>query len=138
MMKKLLVAALLGSILLTSGCGSLRRAGKDLLVTAFSPGIVLYGAGTDGAVDAKNVQVGIDAGDAVQVFAFPFAFAYRVVDHTLSCAVHALDFAAFPFYAIAELHPDSNIQPLQIYKNTFFDQMGESEEKADAATGEGR
>ncbi len=137
-MKKLLLAALLGSFLFSlTSCGTVRRAGKDLLITAGSPLIVLYGAGTDGAADAANIQKGFEGSDATQVVFFPFTFAYRLVDHTFSCALHALDFVATPLYGLAELHPNGpDIQPLQIYTGTFFDEQ--PGEDGDVETGEGR
>ncbi len=136
-MKKHLLFALLGSlVMMAASCGTARRAGKDLLITAASPGIILYGAGTDGASDAANIQKGFDSGDATQVVFFPFTFTYRLFDHTISCALHALDFVATPFYGLAELNPNGpKIEPLQIYQGTFFD---EQPEKGDVETGEGR
>ncbi len=136
-MKKLLQAALIGSLVLAAGCGTARRAGKDLLITVGSPFVVLYGAGTDGAADAANIQKGFESGDTTQVIFFPFTFAYRLVDHTLAVALHALDLVATPFYALAELNPNGpEIRPLQIYTGTIFD-VEESKE-GDVETGEGR
>lgn len=134
-MKKILVAALLGTLLSAASCGTARRAAKDLAITLASPVVVLYGAGTDGAIDAKNIQAGLDSGDAVSVLAFPFTFLYRAVDHGLSCLVHAGDFLVSPIYGIAELggHPDTKIQPLMIYRG-FLD--AEAETTVDVETGE--
>ena len=136
MMKKILVTALLGTLLLAAtSCGTLRRAGKDLAVTLASPAIVLYGAGTDGAIDAKNIQKGLDGSDAVSVVAFPFTFIYRAFDHAFSVLVHAGDLLVSPIYGLAELggHPDTKIQPLMIYRG-FLD--AEEDETIDVATGE--
>ena len=135
-MKKILVAALFGTLLLAAtSCGTVRRAGKDLAVTLASPAIILYGAGTDGAIDARNIQTGLEAGDAVSVLAFPFTFLYRAVDHGVSCLLHAGDFLVSPIYGLAELggHPDTKIQPLMIYRG-FLD--AEEETTVDVATGE--
>lgn len=134
-MKKTLVAALLGTLLLAASCGTARRAGKDLAVTLASPAIILYGAGTDGAIDAKNIQAGLDGSDAVAVLAFPFTFIYRAFDHGLSCLVHAGDFLVSPVYGLAEIggHPDTKIQPLMIYRG-FLD--AEDESTVDVETGE--
>ena len=55
MMKKILAAAFLGSLILSASCGTARRALKDVVISVGSPLVVLYGAGTDGAVDAKVV-----------------------------------------------------------------------------------
>ncbi len=135
-MKKILVAGLIGTLLLAAtSCGTARRAGKDLAVTLASPAIILYGAGTDGAIDARNIQKGLDSSDAVAVLAFPFTFLYRAVDHGLSCLVHAGDFFVSPIYGLAELggHPDTKIQPLMIYRG-FLD--ADEETTVDVATGE--
>ncbi len=138
MMKKTLVAALLAStLMMTAGCGTARRAAKDVLITLGSPGIILYGAGTDGAIDAKNIQKGFEGSDAVSVVAFPFTFLYRAVDHGLSCFVHAVDLLATPVYGLAELggHPDTKIRPLQIYKDPWF-LRDDDDATEDAETGE--
>jgi hypothetical protein len=115
--KSLVAAAVFGLILLgAQSCGTVRRGAKDLLITVTSPVVILYGAGTDGAIDSKNIQTGMEASDGLAVVAFPFAFAWRLIDHTFCCALHVLDFCATPFYALAELHPDTDIQPLMIYR----------------------
>lgn len=134
-MKKILVAALFGTLLLAASCGTARRAAKDLAITLASPAVVLYGAGTDGAIDAQNIQAGIGGGDAVSVIAFPFTFLYRAFDHGLSCLVHAGDFLVSPIYGLAELggHPDTKIEPLMIYRG-FLD--AEEETSVDVETGE--
>ena len=135
-MKKTLVAALLGAFLFSStSCGTVRRAAKDALITVGSPVVILYGAGTDGAADARNIQKGLEAGDGVSVLAFPFTFLYRAVDHGLSCLLHAGDLLVSPIYGIAELggHPDTEIKPLMIYKGTWLDEEEEADKDSAAS-----
>jgi hypothetical protein len=142
MMKKLLAAALVGSLLLlATSCGTTRRFATDVFITVGSPLIIPYGGMTDGYLDAKNMQTGLEASDGLQVFFIPFTFTFRVVDHTVCCTLHALDIALTPFYAIAEIggHPDTKIEPMQIYRGTWFDPAEEKAEVSpDAATGEGQ
>jgi len=139
MKRNFVLAAILGAFLFSlSSCGTMRRADKDLFVTVTSPAIILYGAGTDGLDDAQNIQQGLEAGDGTQALFLPFTFIYRAFDHTICCALHALDFFAFPAYGVAELHPAGpEIKPLQIYTGTFFD-LAEDKSGGDVETGEGK
>ncbi|MEZ5988837.1 MAG: hypothetical protein R3F30_06885 [Planctomycetota bacterium] len=136
-MKKL-IALFLGSLLLIgAGCNSTKRFGKDAFITVTSPFVILYGASTDTMSDVTNIQAGLDASPWVQPFFFPFAFLWRTVDHTFSCAFHAIDMVAYPFYGLAELNDfGPEIKPLDIYRGTIFDDMVGEEPAADAETGE--
>ncbi|PIE21921.1 MAG: hypothetical protein CSA62_15000 [Planctomycetota bacterium] len=129
-MRKMILALLFGASLLSlSSCGTARRAAKDASVVALSPAIILYGAGTDGVVDAQNMQAGLEWGDATQAVFLPFTFLWNGVVHSAKVLVHGVDFLLFPAYGVAELHPAGpEIEPLQIYTGTFFDE--DSEEKS--------
>lgn len=119
-MKKILAAALLATLVFATSCQTGRRFGKNALITLSSPYVILHGASTDAAIDAKNIQTGFETGYWMQFLAFPFTFAYRVLDHTWSTAIHVGDMAFTPFYALAELHPDTKIEPIGIYRGTPF------------------
>lgn len=143
MIKKSLVAAVLGALLfLNTGCQTGRRLGKDLIIGVTSPYVVLHGASTDGVIDAQNIQKGFDANDWLSYVVFPFTFAYRFIDHTVSSAVYVGDILFTPFYALAEIHPDTDIQPIGIYKGTpigmWPDNVAadDAAASADAETGE--
>ena len=121
MIKKTLVVALLGSLLLCmTSCGTLRRVGKNALITVSSPYVIIHGASTDGVADAQNIQKGFGASDWVQHVVLPLTFAFRFVDHTISTCVYAGDILFTPLYALAEIHPDTVIKPLSIYQGTPF------------------
>jgi hypothetical protein len=140
-MRKTILALLLGASLLSlSSCGTTRRAAKDASVVVLSPAIILYGAGTDGVDDAQNIQEGLGWGDATQALFLPFTFVWNGVVHTAKVFVHGVDFFLFPAYGVAELHPSGpEIEPLQIYTGTWFDEdLNEAEEPTDVETGESR
>lgn len=109
------------ALLLTS-CGTARRAGKDLSVALLSPGIVLYGGGTDGYSAATGVRASTQSGPFLEVLAMPFTFTFSAVKHTLYCGIYAVDFFLFPFYGVAEMFPDGPVvEPLDYYTGTWFD-----------------
>ena len=115
------LAVLVLALSLTA-CGTARRAGKDLTVAALSPGIVLYGGGTDGYASAQDVREGTDAGPFLEVLVLPVTFTFNAVKHTLYCGIYAVDFFLFPIYGMAELFPDGPVvEPLDFYTGTPFD-----------------
>ena len=133
--RKVLLAALVLTTVTLSSCGSLRRAGKDAFVGITSPFLIIYGGATDGYDSAVTVREGLDSGSAVEVLAFPFTFFYHALEHFIYCGIHVLDLPLTPFYALSELPPANNdIQPLDFYQGTWFDQVEGS--GTDATTGE--
>ena len=133
----LTVSALLATTL--TSCGTLNRAGKDLLLGVGTPVLMIYGGATDGAASAQNVRKGLDSGSGVEVLAFPFTFFYHALEHGIYGVVHCVDFFLCPFYGAAELHPyGPEIKPLDIYQGTWFDTWYAKSHKkgTDAETGE--
>ena len=132
------VSALLALTL--SSCGSVNRAGKDLMLGVGTPVLMFYGGATDGYTSAKNVRTCMDSGAAVEVLAFPFTFAYHAVEHFIYGVVHIVDFCLFPFYGLYELHPATPaVMPLDIYQGTWFDRWAEENARrqgTDAESGE--
>ena len=117
-------------------CGSARRAGKDIFITAASPVLVVYGGATDGFDSARSVRTGLDSGSAVEVLAFPFTFLYHAVEHTIYCGIHLLDLPLTPLYAMTELPPASTpVEPLDFYQGTWFDEAPKGS-GTDATSGE--
>jgi hypothetical protein len=149
MNRKGLVAALLTIGLISASCGSLRRLGKDALITVTSPVVILYGGATDGWIDAENVFDNFkqDERDGIipipvidkptrilSFIVFPITFLFESGKHFYYCARHAFDIFLFPFYGLTELHPyGPEIEPLDIYTGTIFDKK--SDRRTDAQTG---
>jgi len=152
--KTLSVSALVAAILLATGCGSMRRLGKDAFVTAVSPALILYGAATDGWDDSHQFwtnyqpdhrermpvpqvpmvplptthKVPIDIVNwPMAVMSFPATFIFNAFKHTYYCFRHAVDIFFFPGYLLADIHPAGPpIEPLDLYTGTLFDRPRES------------
>ena len=129
------VSALLATTL--ASCGTLNRAGKDLVLGVGTPVLMIYGGATDGATSAQNVREGLGSGSAVEVLAFPFTFAYHAFEHGIYGIVHLVDLPLCLLYGPAELHPyGPEIKPLDIYQGTWFDKWAEKKQGTDAESGE--
>jgi hypothetical protein len=128
-------------LLLTTAtsCGTLNRAGKDLVLGIGTPVLMVYGGATDGATSAQNVRNGLGSGGGVEVLAFPFTFGYHALEHFIYGVVHLVDLPLCALYGPAELHPSGpEIKPLDIYQGTWFDTWYENNRKqgTDAESGE--
>ena len=133
----LTVSALLATTL--ASCGTLNRAGKDAVLGAATPLLMIYGGATDGASSAKSVRSGMDAGGVVEVLAFPFTFTYHAFEHFMYGVMHIIDLPMCLFWGAAELNPSGpEVMPLDIYQGTWFDTWAGSGKKAgtDPQTGE--
>jgi predicted small secreted protein len=121
--KALLSVSALVAMTLTS-CGTLNRAGKDLMLGVGTPVLMLYGGATDGYTSAKNVRTGLDSNSAIE--------------HGVFGIVHLVDFPLCVFYGLAEAHPyGPEVKPLDFYTGTWFDSWAESGKKGtDAESGE--
>ncbi len=129
------VSALLATTL--ASCGTLNRAGKDLVLGVGTPVLMIYGGATDGATSAQNVRAGLDSGSGVEVLAFPFTFAYHALEHGIYGVVHLIDLPLCLLYGPAELHPSGpDIKPLDIYQGTWFDKWAAKKSGTDAESGE--
>lgn len=137
--KSLLTVSALLATTLTS-CGTLNRAGKDLMLGVGTPILMIYGGATDGASSAQNVRKGLESGAPVEVLAFPFTFAYHAFEHFIYGVVHIIDLPMCLFYGAAEIAPyGPEIKPLDIYQGTWFDDWADNHSKkkgTDAETGE--
>lgn len=134
------IAVLLTVIVVVSSltsCGTMRRLGKDLTVTVASPVIALYGGATDGYASAVNVREGFGENAGVEVLALPFTFVYHTIKHALYCGYHAFDALLFPAYGLAELNDyGPEVEPLDIYMGTWFDNDGDDPSGTDPESGE--
>ena len=109
-----------------ASCGTLNRAGKDLMLGIGTPVLIVYGGATDGYTSAKSVREGMDSGAAVEVLAFPFTFLYHAFEHGIYGIIHIIDFPLCLFYGAAELHPyGPEIEPLDFYDGTWFDKWSD-------------
>jgi hypothetical protein len=128
-------------LLLTTltSCGTLNRAGKDLVLGVGTPVLMVYGGATDGVDSAQNVREGLGSGGGVEVLAFPFTFGYHALEHFIYGVVHLVDLPLCLFYGAAELHPSGpEVKPLDIYQGTWFDSWYAENRKqgTDAESGE--
>ena len=137
-MKKLLLSVTALLCLTLASCGTLNRAGKDLMLGVGTPVLMIYGGATDGYTTAQNVRSGLDSGGAVEVAAFPFTFFYHAIEHGIYGIVHLVDLPMCLFYGPAELHPyGPEVMPLDIYQGTWFDTWAENAKMGtDAESGE--
>ncbi len=135
--KALLSVSALLAVTLPS-CGTLNRAGKDLVLGVGTPVLMIYGGATDGYTSAKTVRTGLDSGAAVEVLAFPFTFFYHAIEHGIYGFIHLIDLPLCLFYGAAELHPyGPEIKPLDFYQGTWFDTWAEKHSRGtDAESGE--
>jgi predicted small secreted protein len=133
--KALISVFALAAMTLTS-CGTLNRAGKDLVLGAGTPILMVYGGATDGLESAQSVRAGLGSGAAVQVVAFPFTFFYHAIEHGIYGLVHLVDLPMCALYGPAELHPSGpEVMPLDIYQGTPFDSWA-GKQGTDAESGE--
>jgi len=135
---KLLLSVSAISCLTLASCGTLNRAGKDLMLGVGTPVLMIYGGATDGLTTAQSVRSGLDAGSPVQVAAFPFTFFYHALEHGVYGIVHLVDLPLCLLYGAAELHPAGpEVMPLDIYQGTWFDRWAEDAKMGtDAESGE--
>ncbi|HEX5052372.1 MAG TPA: hypothetical protein VFZ65_11400 [Planctomycetota bacterium] len=123
--KALIAVSALSTVALTS-CGTLRRAGKDVVIGALTPAVAIYGGATDGFASAKSVRNGLESGSVTEVISFPFTFLYHTFEHTIYCVIHIVDLFGCPFYGLAEIAPNgSNVTPLDFYTGTWFDKASD-------------
>ena len=135
----LLVAFLAVTLAGLPGCGTVRRAGKDLTVVATCPALIPYAAATDAASTAQEVRKGLDSGPAIEVVSFVPAFFFHAIKHAFYVVVHAGDFFLSPLWGLAELHPSGpEIEPLDYYNNTWFDKKDDDSRRTDMQSGEPR
>jgi hypothetical protein len=133
----LTVSALLATTF--ASCGTLNRAGKDAVLGAATPLLMIYGGATDGASSAQSVRNGMEAGGVVEVLSFPFTFTYHAFEHFIYGVVHIIDLPMCLFYGAAELNPNGpEVKPLGIYQGTWFDDWAAKGKKkgTDPQTGE--
>ena len=95
--------------LLLSGCGSLKRAGKDLAIVATCPVTIplasLY----------ESLDWGPETGSAQAVWVAPVAFTGRLVKHAAFTTAYAADLFAAPFYLLASIDPKNDLEPINLY-----------------------
>lgn len=136
-LRKLTIPAILVALTLTS-CGTVRRAGKDLFITAATPLTMLYGGGTDAVSTADGVREGLGGGPPTEVLATIPAFVYHALKHGVYGVIHAVDFCLFPVYGVADLHPyGPEIEPLDYYNGTWFDKS-KDDDGVDSDSGEAK
>lgn len=134
--KALISVFALAAMTLTS-CGTMNRAGKDIMLGAATPVLMLYGGATDGLSTSQSVREGMGSGAAVQIIAFPFTFFYHAIEHGIYGITHLVDLPLCALYGPAELHPAGpEIMPLDIYQGTWFDSWADSGASTDAESGE--
>ncbi|MEZ4364679.1 MAG: hypothetical protein R2939_00120 [Kofleriaceae bacterium] len=114
-------------------CGTLNRAGKDLAIGVASPVLMLWNGAVDGAATARMVSDSAGGGWALQTAATPFTFLYHAIEHGCYGLAHAVDLPLCAFYGAAStLYPAGHqVEPLDIYQDTWFDRWA-----ADARRGE--
>ena len=136
--RKALISVFALFVLTFASCGTINRAGKDLMLGVGTPVLMIYGGATDGLTTAQDVREGMGSGAAVQVAAFPFTFFYHALEHGIYGVVHLVDLPLCLFYGAAELHPyGPEVMPLDIYQGTWFDKWATSSKKGtDAESGE--
>ncbi|MBX3461603.1 MAG: hypothetical protein KF830_00390 [Planctomycetes bacterium] len=118
-----------------ASCGTLNRAGKDLMLGVGTPVLMVYGGATDGYTSAKSARTGLESGPVIEVLAFPFTFLFHAIEHGVYGIIHLIDFPLCLFYGAAELHPyGPDIKPLDFYQGTWFDSWAKS--GTDAESGE--
>ncbi|MGK0154043.1 MAG: putative small secreted protein [Neolewinella sp.] len=134
--KALISVFALAALTLTS-CGTVKRAGKDIMLGVGTPVLMIYGGATDGLTTSQNVREGMGSGAAVQVAAFPFTFFYHAIEHGIYGLTHLVDLPFCVFYGPAELHPAGpEVMPLDIYQGTWFDSAAGNGSSTDAESGE--
>jgi predicted small secreted protein len=105
-----------------TSCGTFNRAGKDIMLGAGTPVLMLYGGATDGLTTAQSIREGMGSGAAVQVLSLPFTFFYHALEHGIYGLVHVVDLPMCVLYGAAEVAPyGPEVKPIDIYQGTIFD-----------------
>ena len=135
--KALISVFALAAMTLTS-CGTMNRAGKDIMLGVATPALMIYGGATDGLQTSQNIRTGLGSGAAVQVLSFPFTFGYHAFEHGVYGLTHLVDLPMCVLYGAAELYPEGpEVMPLDIYQGTWFDSpAGHTYSSTDAESGE--
>ena len=119
---------------LSCSCGTLHRAGKDLVLGVGAPALMVYDGAADGLTTSRNVREGIGGGALVQGVAFPFTFAIHAIEHGVYGITHLVDLPLCPIYGALELYPyGPHIEPLNIYRETWFDDAAARQRSGTAA-----
>ena len=139
-LRKFTTTATVFLALTLAGCGTFRRAGKDLVLGVGTPVLMLYGGGTDAATSATAVKDGMEGSAATEALTTAISFPFHAIKHGFYGLIHAGDFLLFPIYGLAELHPyGPEIKPLDDYTGTWFAEDEDYEPApsgTDAETGE--
>jgi hypothetical protein len=134
--KATFVTVLAAVLLALPACGTMKRLGKDAYVTVISPVLIPMAAGSDAYTDSVEVRRGYEGEGFTQVIAFPVLFLWHGIKHTGIVGVHILDILFTPFYGLAEMSNfGPEIEPLDYYENTWFDQEGDGTSGTDAESG---
>ena len=104
---------LLALLPLSAGCGSLKRAGKDLAVIATSPATIPLRGVYDALAWENYAEY-----PATPVFLSPIAIPLHVAKHAGYTAIHVLDLAFSPLYLLASIDPDNDLDPINLYTLT--------------------
>jgi predicted small secreted protein len=135
--RKALISVIALMAMTLTSCGTINRAGKDIMLGAATPVLMLYGGATDGLSTSQSVREGMGSSAAIQVIAFPFTFFYHAIEHGIYGVTHLVDLPLCALYGPAELHPAGpKIMPLDIYQGTWFDSWADSGASTDAESGE--
>lgn len=103
---KLALAALTLSLV---GCGSLARLGTDAAVVVSSPVTIPLSAFYD------SLDWGEHTDSAITVAALPANVPLHFVKHTAYTFVHLGDMIFSPFYLLASITPQNDLEPLSLY-----------------------
>ncbi len=96
-------------MLLTVGCGSLKRAGTDLAVVVTSPVNIPLAAGYD------SLDWGENTGNPTSVLLLPPNFVLHGLKHIAYTGAHLVDVFASPLYLLASITERNDLSPIELY-----------------------
>ena len=107
--RSVLFALLAVSLLVTTGCGSLKRTGTDIAVVVTSPLNVPLSAAQDSLEWEEHTS------SAAPVLLFPFNFVLHGVKHIAYTGVYFGDLFLAPLYLPASITPQRDLDPIDLY-----------------------
>ena len=135
--KVLLVAVLTALVFSATSCGTWRRLGKDVYITAISPLLIPAAAAADSYRDATATREGYQTGAITEVLSFPLFFMWNTVKHAGYCFVHLLDIPLNLYYGASEMMQlGPEIEPIDYYQSTWFDKRSGLAGGTNAESGE--
>ena len=112
-MRSGLLCLLIAAVAPLTSCGSLKRLGTDAAVLVTSPVTVPLSA----VYDSLDWGEGETASTG-NLYLLPFNLPLHMVKHVGYTFIHAVDATVSPFYLLASITPQNDLEPIGLYSLT--------------------